>query len=260
MIFDFLRRKKQRETPGRPGFMKLYEPDQMQPGDRQLLEQLEPLDRGKPYTLRGILFFSMAVKRNFKRLTYDARTRDDGAFFWITDEHARLLGAALTKSLDQFGLLLTTFAGDGLGLIGDTLAEGVTLDEVTIAHKSADEVTTTEATGFGRLLTRARTRVVHLWAAEFVNGALDELERTLGTLGNQTLEEADICDISKPEPEDRIHHSGIEGLVARVLVVSGSNMSGKSTLLRTVGINTVLALAGAPVRAHRLAAKADAVG
>jgi hypothetical protein len=39
---------------------------------------------------------------------------------------------------------------------------------------------------------------------------------------------------------------------ARVLLVSGSNMSGKSTLLRTVGINTVLAMAGAPVRARRL--------
>ena len=37
-----------------------------------------------------------------------------------------------------------------------------------------------------------------------------------------------------------------------VLIVSGSNMSGKSTLLRTVGTNTVLALAGAPVRARRL--------
>src|SRR5262249_34951442 len=38
----------------------------------------------------------------------------------------------------------------------------------------------------------------------------------------------------------------------RMLMVSGSNMSGKSTLLRTVGINAVLALAGAPVRARRL--------
>lgn len=38
----------------------------------------------------------------------------------------------------------------------------------------------------------------------------------------------------------------------RVLIVSGSNMSGKSTLLRTLGTNTVLALAGAPVRARRL--------
>ncbi|HEY9285699.1 MAG TPA: hypothetical protein VIP46_19775, partial [Pyrinomonadaceae bacterium] len=37
-----------------------------------------------------------------------------------------------------------------------------------------------------------------------------------------------------------------------VLIVSGSNMSGKSTLLRTVGTNAVLALAGAPVRAARL--------
>jgi len=38
----------------------------------------------------------------------------------------------------------------------------------------------------------------------------------------------------------------------RVLLVSGSNMSGKSTLLRTVGINFVLAMAGAPVRAKSL--------
>jgi hypothetical protein len=38
----------------------------------------------------------------------------------------------------------------------------------------------------------------------------------------------------------------------RVFLVSGSNMSGKSTLLRTVGINTVLAMAGAPVRAKCL--------
>jgi hypothetical protein len=38
----------------------------------------------------------------------------------------------------------------------------------------------------------------------------------------------------------------------RVMLVSGSNMSGKSTLLRTVGINVVLAMAGAPVRAKSL--------
>lgn len=38
----------------------------------------------------------------------------------------------------------------------------------------------------------------------------------------------------------------------QLLVVSGSNMSGKSTLLRTVGVNAVLAFAGAPVRAVSL--------
>jgi len=46
----------------------------------------------------------------------------------------------------------------------------------------------------------------------------------------------------------------------RVLIVSGSNMSGKSTLLRTVGVNTVLALAGAPVRARRLRLAPMALG
>jgi hypothetical protein len=45
-----------------------------------------------------------------------------------------------------------------------------------------------------------------------------------------------------------VHLSG----ATRVLLVSGSNMSGKSTLLRTIGINTVLAMAGAPVRAKSL--------
>ena len=45
-----------------------------------------------------------------------------------------------------------------------------------------------------------------------------------------------------------------------LLVVSGSNMSGKSTLLRTVGINAVMALAGAPVRATSLRLSPVAIG
>jgi hypothetical protein len=49
-----------------------------------------------------------------------------------------------------------------------------------------------------------------------------------------------------------------EGL--RLLVVSGSNMSGKSTLLRTVGVNAVLAQAGAPVRARRMVLSPVSVG
>ena len=42
------------------------------------------------------------------------------------------------------------------------------------------------------------------------------------------------------------------GAGPRVLIVSGSNMSGKSTLLRAIGVNVVLAQAGAPVRAASL--------
>src|SRR5262249_45896861 len=46
----------------------------------------------------------------------------------------------------------------------------------------------------------------------------------------------------------------------QVLIISGSNMSGKSTLLRTVGVNTVLAFAGAPVRAQRMKLSILAIG
>jgi hypothetical protein len=43
-------------------------------------------------------------------------------------------------------------------------------------------------------------------------------------------------------------------------VVSGSNMSGKSTWLRSIGMNVVLALAGAPVRAKSLRLTPFAIG
>jgi MutS-like protein len=46
----------------------------------------------------------------------------------------------------------------------------------------------------------------------------------------------------------------------QVLLVSGSNMSGKSTLLRAVGINAVLAMMGAPVRARTFRISALALG
>ena len=42
------------------------------------------------------------------------------------------------------------------------------------------------------------------------------------------------------------------GKTSRFYVISGSNMSGKSTLLRSIGLNAVLAFAGAPVRARAL--------
>jgi hypothetical protein len=66
-------------------------------------------------------------------------------------------------------------------------------------------------------------------------------------------------------PEDRVvtndlRIGGTEPPGPRVMVVSGSNMSGKSTMLRTLGINTVLAQAGAPVRAKRLRLSPLAVG
>jgi len=54
-------------------------------------------------------------------------------------------------------------------------------------------------------------------------------------------------------PEEQTIRNDIAlGNRTQLFVVSGSNMSGKSTLLRAIGVNTVMALAGAPVRAKRL--------
>ena len=62
-------------------------------------------------------------------------------------------------------------------------------------------------------------------------------------------------------PEDRAVRNDVAiGGELRLIVVSGSNMSGKSTLLRTVGINAVLAQCGAPVRATRLRMSPITVG
>ncbi len=62
-------------------------------------------------------------------------------------------------------------------------------------------------------------------------------------------------------PADRCVRNDLS-LIAplQVLIVSGSNMSGKSTLMRTVGTNTALALAGAPVCAQSLRLTPVAIG
>jgi hypothetical protein len=72
----------------------------------------------------------------------------------------------------------------------------------------------------------------------------------------------DAEDVGHPliPARERIRNDLRVGGELRVLLVSGSNMSGKSTLLRTVGTNTVLALAGAPVCARRLRVSVLALG
>jgi DNA mismatch repair ATPase MutS len=50
------------------------------------------------------------------------------------------------------------------------------------------------------------------------------------------------------------------GSEVRFLIVSGSNMSGKSTFLRAIGVNAVLAWMGAPVRCAKLRISRLAIG
>jgi len=102
-------------------------------------------------------------------------------------------------------------------------------------------------------------------------GAIGELE-ALASLGAHAHEHPDhaLPEVIAPGPSaggalldgEGLRHPLLRGAVPnpvslggggpRALLVSGSNMSGKSTYLRTVGVNVVLALAGARVPASRL--------
>lgn len=68
----------------------------------------------------------------------------------------------------------------------------------------------------------------------------------------------DICDYEATDighpllSDERVANSFNVHMPCGVLLITGSNMSGKSTLLRTAGINLVLAYTGAPVCAREL--------
>ena len=68
-------------------------------------------------------------------------------------------------------------------------------------------------------------------------------------LGHPVLNE-DVCVRNDIRLDDKV----------RFLIVSGSNMSGKSTFLRAIGTNIVLALMGAPVRCAKLKLSPVALG
>jgi len=62
-------------------------------------------------------------------------------------------------------------------------------------------------------------------------------------------------------PEDRAMRNDLKlNREFQLMVISGPNMAGKSTFLRAVGVNAVLAQCGAPVRARRLRLSSLAVG
>ena len=71
--------------------------------------------------------------------------------------------------------------------------------------------------------------------------------------GDATFEADELAHPLLPADTAVANDVQLGGSAPHLLLVSGSNMSGKSTLLRTVGLNAVLAQAGAPVRARRLA-------
>ncbi len=105
--------------------------------------------------------------------------------------------------------------------------------------------------------------------------AVGELE-ALASLATQAYEHPDDTDPEMAEPGAELQAIGLAhpllptsrairndmtlGGTVRLAVVSGSNMSGKSTLLKALGANLVLGFAGGPVRATRLVTPPLAIG
>jgi len=76
----------------------------------------------------------------------------------------------------------------------------------------------------------------------------------------QYLANLPLRGVHEPLPREGMRNDVRLDAQRQMILISGSNMSGKSTMLRTVGVNVVLALAGAPVRATRLSLSRLAVG
>ena len=68
--------------------------------------------------------------------------------------------------------------------------------------------------------------------------------------GVALFEAENLCHPLLPNDECVANDVALNGFT-RFYLISGSNMAGKSTFLRAIGVNAVLALAGAPVRAQR---------
>jgi len=169
-------------------------------------------DRGEPLTVRGFTELSLLFQLGFEQVGYSSHLLEDGVMYWLTNEHGAAIGQALPPHLDSFHLALTCLEDRGFDAMCDACGE-VTVEQLVINHRSADEVTVKEASGLARLVTKLGCRMLSLWAYEYAPDALAAL--AAGLADNTTLRETDICDTSKPEPEDRIDEPAIEAVAAR---------------------------------------------
>ncbi len=176
---------------------------------RRYLAHLATQDRGTPIKADVLWLVELLVQRGFERVTYESQwvTLDSGpgrAIYWITEEHARALAAVLGgHTLAHFGLCLSTWQPGAIEAFADALEQPSTVvDELTVSHRTGDEVTVSMAIAWARIVTRLAVRSFHLWAAEFDAGALEALAK--GLAENQQLCDLDVCDTTKPEPVDKI--------------------------------------------------------
>jgi hypothetical protein len=144
-------------------------------------------------------------------------------------------------SLEQWQQRCGSGVRDWLAALGEVEALGAL---ATLAHDQPDWV-------FAELDHNADAARVGSRAAGAVSTAAAAGE---GDIARAQAAELEAEALGHPLIGDdaRVHNDVRVGPPGTFLLVTGSNMSGKSTLLRALGLNVVLAQAGAPVCAARL--------
>lgn len=128
-----------------------YDPANLSPEQKDILGELGHL---RAFHANALLVatnfgnFSLLNEEGWPRICYQAYLLpSSGHMYWITDQHAEMIGRALRSGLKELTIELTTLQGDGFSLMAANVAAEVRLDHLYISHQSADEVTCTETRG-----------------------------------------------------------------------------------------------------------------
>lgn len=184
------------------------------PQEAEWLRHLDGMPRAQTVSLLGFGLFSMALQLGFERITYRAYQHPNGSYFWINGDHATAIAAAVTRPMASLTLELTTFAPGAATVLAARSQPQVQVEELCFAHRSADGVTLEEALALATLVNRWQVRWVRWWAAEFVPGAIDAFCDALYDADNRALRAYDLCDLTRPEPDDRMDVPALEALTS----------------------------------------------
>lgn len=217
-------KKKKKTSPASAIARLCYEPFSGAALEREKTKLLDDIEHRRAFhelTDRSVMAaadfsrFALLNEIGWGQLFYESHLIEGGMMYWMTDIHAEAIGRALRPTLKYLRLDLTMLAGDGFTLMANAASAELRLETLCIAHRAADAVTSSEARGLARLVTKVGVASLSLWAAEFDEGSLDALAEELGLLRNTGLKAVDICDLTKSEPDDKVTHLGLIELVQR---------------------------------------------
>lgn len=193
-----------------------FDPVDLRPEQRDLIDQLCRLNQSDPVVIKGYTNFCIACHLGFRNITYAGHlASDDASLVWITNEHARMFAKALRAPMQRLCFQFTTFEGPGFLLMAAELDQKISIGHFIAAHKSGDEASVLEAKGLAELVTKARSERLSWWAANYDLGTVDTFVNELERLENRRLKHVDVCDLTIPEPNDKVEHVGLENLLER---------------------------------------------